>query len=106
MRSYSSLVRRATTGQSNVVRTIRTLSSPQAGQLGLDEEHSGRVADLDGGDPQAVLVVHRVGQVPVQGPDPIVDLRDGLGFLPEPFVRPYHDTADGHGREDRPGSAR
>src|SRR5688500_8657563 len=27
---------------------------------GLDEEHSGRVADLDGRDPESVLVVHGV----------------------------------------------
>jgi len=33
MRSYSTSVRRATTGQSKVVRTIRILSWPQAGQL-------------------------------------------------------------------------
>lgn len=75
----------------------RRIGLGPAGEPGLYDEHPPRIAQLERGDAEAVLGVHRVHEILVERTDRRIDGGDRYGGLPEPLVRPDHNGAHRHG---------
>jgi hypothetical protein len=68
-----------------------------SGDLGVDQEHAERLADLHRGDADSVVRVHGVGQVAVERADLVRDLRNRARLLAQARIRPDDDGANCHG---------